>query len=159
MSSGLSDVLRQMADGRTPHPHDDDAFDTEVEAQATPMPIAEPAAARSQRPSRPASPAAPVPSAAASARLGPAARTNARRRKSNQQLKEVATPIVFTVGLLLLFPAIWGTLVLMGQNIWRSDKPDAPTVAKDMLICWPLSLALIGLAVVMFLQVRAERDE
>lgn len=173
MSSGLSDVLHDMAqrdEARPEHArHDDanDAFDggeddelvaeldeVEHDIAAAPSPADVPmtdAAPRQSPPPRdiavPASSSQPAPR-----------RPAPRPRRQDSGFKAVATPVMATIGLLLLLPAAWGTLILMGVEVWNSDREGATTMAQAMLICWPLSLAMLALSVLLFLQVRAERN-
>lgn len=154
MSSGLSDVLHQMAQGNTPGRHDEaDPIEHDVEdAEAVPAK----AAFADDDDLQDNTDAGFEPASVAAA---PVRRPTPRRKNQNNSFKAVMVPIVATVGILLLLPAVWGTMVVLGQNVWRSDRPDAATMGKAMLICWPLSLALIGLAVIMYLQVRAAESD
>lgn len=68
-------------------------------------------------------------------------------------MKATMAPILLTVGLIVLIPAIWGTLLLMGVETFGSDRSNAKTMATFMLMCWPISIALIVTAVILFLQI------
>jgi hypothetical protein len=74
-------------------------------------------------------------------------------------VKETMVPILFTVGMLLLFPAVWGTLVLMGMEIWRSEQPGARMMAALMQLCYPIGVILIAAAVIFFRQVMRKKAE
>src|SRR5438045_1060056 len=45
----------------------------------------------------------------------PRPRPSSAPKKPKTSLKEIAVPLLFTVGVILLIPAIWGTLVLTGS--------------------------------------------
>ncbi|MAE64535.1 MAG: hypothetical protein CMJ18_09725, partial [Phycisphaeraceae bacterium] len=72
-------------------------------------------------------------------------------------LKAFAVPVLLTVGLLLLIPAVWGTLLLAGFEVWASGREGAVTMAKAMLVCWPIALVLLGSAAFYAMQLRRER--
>lgn len=80
-----------------------------------------------------------------------------RKTKKNSELKGVAAPILMTVGAMLLIPAFWAVLVLTGAPVPMADREDASTMAKVMLLCWPLALTLIIPAIFMFIQISAEK--
>lgn len=69
-------------------------------------------------------------------------------------MKMAAVPGLLVVAVLLLAIAIWGSLVLMGKDVWRSDQPGARQIAIAMQACYPIALCLIGGAVLFFLQGR-----
>lgn len=90
--------------------------------------------------------------AAASAIHSPAAtasrqvKTPARRpppRKKSHDMKATAIPLLITVGGLLLVPAIWGVLVLVGAGVPGAGREDSGMMAGMMLGCWPIALCLI----------------
>lgn len=80
-----------------------------------------------------------------------------RRRVSKvskgDALKATMAPILLTVGLLVLLPAIWGTMLLLGMDVFMSERSNAKTMATFMMVCWPIAVALIATAIVLFLQV------
>lgn len=78
-------------------------------------------------------------------------------KKKNSEIKAMAAPVLMTVGLMLLIPAFWSVLVLTGAPVPMADREDASTMAKVMLLCWPLSLTLIIPAVFMFVQISAQK--
>lgn len=78
-------------------------------------------------------------------------------KKKSSEFKAIAAPILMTVGAMLLIPAFWAVLVLAGASVPMADREDAPTMAKVMLLCWPLALSLIVPATFIFLQLAAER--
>jgi len=89
--------------------------------------------------------------AAISGQAGPARGPGAVRRPKKKRnnmadVKAVAIPLLATVGVMLLFPAIWAVLILRGHETLASDKPDAETMAMVMLVCWPIALILIAAA-------------
>ena len=73
-------------------------------------------------------------------------------------LKAVVAPILITVGLLVLAPAVWGLLVLMGVEVFASGRDSANTMAKVMLICWPMGTALIVAGIVCLVQVQKQKS-
>lgn len=95
--------------------------------------------------------------AAASAPPGaPAVRRPMRRRQAqNTGLKEVGSPILITVGLLLCYPGFWALMILTGT--WTSERESAASMAKVMLVCWPIAIALIAGGVMFFMQARDEK--
>lgn len=80
-----------------------------------------------------------------------------RKTKKNSELKAIAAPILMTVGVMLLIPAFWAVLVLTGAGVPMSDREDASSMAKVMLLCWPVALALVIPAVFMFVQISADK--
>lgn len=95
---------------------------------------------------------------AAATQSGPAYRPLPRKgKKKNNELKAMAAPILMTVGVMLLMPAFWAVLVLTGAPVPMSDREDASTMAKVMLLCWPLALTLVIPAVFMFVQLGADK--
>ena len=94
--------------------------------------------------------------AAANPTGAPAVRRPARRRQAqNTGLKEVGAPILITVGLLLCYPGFWALMILSGT--WTSERPSAAGMAKVMLVCWPIAMALIAGGVMFFMQARDEK--
>jgi len=65
--------------------------------------------------------------------------------------------LLATIGLLLLIPATWAVLLLVGVDVPRSHRADSRDMAVAMLACWPISLALLASAVLFFSQVRRKR--
>lgn len=76
-------------------------------------------------------------------------------RKPKTSMKEVAVPLLFTVGIILLIPAVWGTLVLAGSI--ESKRESAKGMAAAMLVCYPVALCLIGGGVLFLRQVMKEK--
>lgn len=68
-------------------------------------------------------------------------------------LKATMAPVVGTVGVLLLVPAIWAVLVLGGAEVFAAERNDALSMAKAMLVCWPIAICLIAASGVMMYQV------
>lgn len=103
--------------------------------------------------------AAAAAAAAASAYTSPTPRRAPLRvpprRSNNSGIKATAAPVLLTVGILVLIPAVWSVLHLSG--IARSSKDDADGMAMFMLVCWPIALALIAAGVVFMMQ--AMRDK
>lgn len=79
------------------------------------------------------------------------------RRKKDNSVKALSIPVLITVGLLLLMPAVWGTLVLAGFEAPRHDDPQAKPMAAFMLVCWPLALSLLITAGVFIRQLSAAK--
>lgn len=172
-TGGLSDVLRQMADGEPtsdnmPQQSDlaptepdnesvdqaddtalaaameDEAGDVIGESTASTTPKA--AASPTPEPTRTAPQAAPRP--AVSRR--PAA-------SNTHQLKATAAPVLVTVGILMLIPAVWAVAILLGIPVWHSQRDGAGQMAIAMMVCWPIALALIAGGIWFFIQVTAEK--
>ncbi len=78
-------------------------------------------------------------------------------KKKVSEFKAVAAPILMTVGVMLLIPAFWAVLVLTGAGVPMADREDAKSMAKVMLVCWPLSVTLIIPAALIFAQIAADR--
>jgi hypothetical protein len=85
--------------------------------------------------------------------------TGSAAGQKHHEFRAIAAPVLMTVGVMLLIPAIWAIMVLTGARVPMSDRPDAPTMAKVMLICWPLALTLIIPAVLLFAQISASRKK
>ena len=68
-------------------------------------------------------------------------------------MKATMVPILMTVGILVVLPAVWGTMILAGVDTFMSDRPSADTMAKFMLICWPIAITLIVTSIILFLQI------
>ncbi len=162
-TGGLSDVLRQMAEGpsqpksapedrraaQPPQPVPDDPDDAvidddEVLVAEVDEPDAEVAAA----------PVAPRGSSSQSA-APPVAPTAARRRApapppTSHTLKEVGACLFTTFSVLMLLWAVWGSLLLFTEiDVPRRDQPDAQTMAKVSQVFY--LLALVGLSYAGFL--------
>ena len=126
--SGLSHALSKLAAGRSRR--------TESDPQAaSPRPLKtaeadDEAALRDELPPQPAA--------------TPSRRRPVRRTWSAPNLHEVAAPVLLTVGVLLLVPAVWAVLVLLGASVWRSDWPGADRMSLIMLMCWPIAAGLIA---------------
>lgn len=96
---------------------------------------------------------------------GQARRPPVRRTKGNDNIKSTFAPVLFTVGLLMMVPAIWAVLLLMGYDHFlgiplpgtNQDDPtqmeQAELMAWVMMACWPIGLILLIAAIVMFVQV------
>jgi hypothetical protein len=155
-SSGLSDVLRDMVEGKpqnagTPArpaaqqtaastPDDADHHDADDD---------EVLVAEVDEPERPSFAAAPAASSAR--RRAPASQPD------NHTLKEVGACLFTTFSLLMLLWAVWGTLILLGFEIWRHDQPDAANMAKISQVFY--LLAAVGLAYSGFLFYQISRDK
>ncbi len=90
----------------------------------------------------------------------PVAAGKAKRRQgrlsaatSGDAMKATMAPILLTVGLIVMIPAVWGTLLLMGVSMPLSERSNANTMATFMLLCWPIAIALIVTAIILFMQV------
>lgn len=75
--------------------------------------------------------------------------------KPKTSIKEIAVPLLFTVGVILLIPAVWGTLVLAGSI--ESKREGAKGMAAAMLVCYPVALCLIGGGILFLRQVMKEK--
>jgi|GEM_PF-5645780 len=105
-----------------------------------------------------ADPMASLNAASSSATAAPR-RTSVRpKRKKDNSLKATAVPILITVGCLLLVPAIWAVMILGGsETAWGAERENASSMAKIMLVCWPLALILIISALVMIVQMLRDK--
>lgn len=70
----------------------------------------------------------------------------------HDQIKAVAVVLLLGVAGLLLIPAVWAALLLMGIKVWGSARPDAAKMAMGMLACWPIAAGLVSGAVLFYLQ-------
>ena len=150
MASGLSDVLRDLAAGDPQQPAPSDEQPPAARVRAA-KPTAKP------RPANVADESGEIiaDAPAAKPRQRPAsARAPQRRKPQNTGMKMVAAPALLAVALLLLAIGIWGSLVLMGKEVWRSDQPGARQIAIAMQACYPIALCLLGGAVLFFMQGR-----
>jgi hypothetical protein len=103
-------------------------------------------------------PTAPDGAAAAIPRPAKAKAKATAARRSTGGLKALAVPILVTLGLLMLLPAVWGTLMLIGVEVPASDRDGATLMAAFMLVCWPIALAMFGIAGVLFRQVSRQKQ-
>jgi len=82
-----------------------------------------------------------------------------QRKSSSHDLKATAAPLLGTVGVLLLIPALWSVLLLVGVGVPGSAREDSRPMAAIMLACWPIAICLIITAVIFFKQtIRAKRE-
>jgi len=136
MGSGqesLSDTLRRMADG------EDEAPAPRQASKPPPSALSARAASRAGATSKP--------------RTAPAA-TRRPARPAPNRLRAVAIPVLLLVGIALLFPAVWAVMLLAGGEVRNHDRPGAIGMARVMLVCWPIALALLGSAVFYMVQPR-----
>lgn len=149
---GLSDALRDLADGVQELPIEQD--DHEYHAEP------EPATQRST--SRQASSTArrPAARAASSTTRRPAgASRSSSSTASNIKLKLMAVPALVGVGLLLLLPGIWSILIILDREVIGYDSDGAKTMAYAMLASWPLALFMFAGAGFFFWQVQRAKKE
>ncbi len=73
-------------------------------------------------------------------------------------IKILAPPLLALVGLMLLVPASWSVLLLVGVPVPGADRVDAPRMALAMLACWPLAVCLVASAGWFFVQERRHRQ-
>ncbi len=103
-----------------------------------------------------AAPASDDPMAQAAAAAAAPRRTPVRpgaKKKKSSDLSATAAPILLTVGLLLMVPAVWAVMILRGyENAWGADRPNAGMMAKLMLSAWPMGLILIGSGIYCFIK-------
>jgi hypothetical protein len=86
-----------------------------------------------------------------------AAQTN--RKRHDHSLKAMMVPVFFTVGALLLIPAIWSVLLLLGFDwVWARKSESATLMAVVMLSCWPISGILLFGAAYFYRQIRSQVD-
>ena len=166
-STGLSDVLRQLADGQAPPKQSSSvAPATTSQHKAKSIKSTRTTKSKPKQASRPTprkkpttqrQPETKLKSSQRSVRsksvktkskpmASPTRNTSQRRTSisSSGYMKKIGTPMMLGVGVLLLIPAIWGTCLLLGYNVWQSGRSDAKTVAGFMLICYPIGLMLVG---------------
>ena len=77
-----------------------------------------------------------------------------RTATGHDQIKAVAVVLLLSVAGLLLIPAVWATLLLVGIRVWGSARPDAAKMAMGMLACWPIAVGLVSGAVLFYVQLR-----
>lgn len=149
-SSGLSDALRNLADSEgsaaapaprkekvaSPPPSSEEEDDMlvaeEDEPETTTAMSSAPAVARRRAP-------APV--------------------ATSHTLKEVGACLFTTFSVLMLIVAAWGTLILMGFEIWRSDQPGARTMAQVSQVFYPLALIGLGYSALLFIQISRDKKK
>lgn len=77
-----------------------------------------------------------------------------RRKKKPSPLLVAMVPALLVVATIALALAVWGTLVLTGAHVWRSEAPKAAVMAKAMLAAYPVALCLYAGAIYFALQGR-----
>ncbi|MEX2672043.1 MAG: hypothetical protein WD294_08040 [Phycisphaeraceae bacterium] len=130
MADGLSDTLRQMAEGE--------------HGSLPRRPAAEPAAA--------ADAAATHEEREASLRAAPSVRpprAASLRSTEGRPLQAVAAAVLLIMGLAMAAMGGWATMILAGHEVWRSDQPGARSVALGLLVAYPMALCLLGAAAVL----------
>lgn len=75
------------------------------------------------------------------------------RKSKTHDLKATVAPLLATVGILLLVPAVWSTLLLVGVTVPGAEREDSRPMAAVMLLSWPIALCLIAASIAFFLQV------
>ena len=80
-----------------------------------------------------------------------------RRKSKTHDLRATAAPLLVTVGVLLLIPAVWAVLLLMGVGVPGAEREDSRPMATVMLLSWPIAICLIATSIVFFLQVMREK--
>lgn len=151
---GLSDALRDLADGVQELPIEQD----DHEYHATP----EPATKRSSTSSSAASSrrTAQRPATTATRRPANSTRSSGSAHASNMKLKLMAVPALVGVGLLLLLPGIWSILIILDREVIGYNSDGAKTMAYAMLSSWPLALFMFAGAGFFFWQVqRMKKDQ
>lgn len=165
-SSGLSDVLRDMAErpasqptakpsrpaarptAPPPPPDDEEYVVAEVEAEDDAGDAVAPAATpRRSRPAAATPFATPSSAAASSRRRAPAP------PPPNYTLKEVGACVFTTVSLLMLVWAVWGTMILLDMEIWRHDQPGARTMAQVSQVFYLLAAVGLGYSIYLFIHI------
>lgn len=176
-SSGLSDVLRDMAEGQAP---------SRSTPSARPGPSARGGSARRPQPAQAARPTEPedddvivgemdepdssrrrtaAPVSPAAFDEGGATIAAAPRRRAPQPpppshtLQEVGACLFTTFGILMLLVAAWGTLILAGVEVWRHDQPGARSMAMVTQVFYLLAPIGIGYAVYLFVQVSRDKKQ
>jgi len=81
-----------------------------------------------------------------------------RRKSNSNDLKATIAPLLVTVGVALLIPAIWSTLLLLGIDVPGAERKDARPMAAIMLLSWPIAICLIAAAVAFFIQVVRQKQ-
>jgi len=64
--------------------------------------------------------------------------------KKSADLKATAAPVLMTFGLVMLVPAVWAVLILMGIEAPMHERESVDKMALFMLVCWPIGLALFA---------------
>ena len=83
--------------------------------------------------------------------------TRKMRKQSSTDMKAFFTPIIITLGALLLAPAFWAVMILAGRIEVVEGDESTRTVAMIMLASWPISLFLIVSGVIFAIQVSREK--
>ena len=143
-SGGLSDALRNLADGPPASPDaaaPDNAKDGavpegelagEIEGEIDDEAGDVIAAAAGLAPTGPTLTAAQRREAIQAAKL----------KQQKHPAKMVLIVLLFVVGGLLLIPGFWSVGILC--NLWTDPRPTAKMFAAIMLFCWPMAAALLG---------------
>ncbi len=80
-----------------------------------------------------------------------------RRKSKGHDLKATAAPLLATVGILLLVPAIWSALLLIGVGVPGAEREDSRPMAAVMLLSWPIAICLIAASTFFFIQVARQK--
>ncbi len=80
------------------------------------------------------------------------------RKSKSHDLKATAAPLLGTVGVLLLVPAFWAVMVLIGWSVPGAAREDSRTMAAVMLVSWPIAICLLAAAGFFFMQLRREKE-
>ncbi|MCG8510902.1 MAG: hypothetical protein MI741_16890 [Rhodospirillales bacterium] len=160
-AGGLSDALRNMADGEheeAPDVEHDAAGEIEeggyLEDEAGDVVASAPEHHEEAAPAAQSSRSRSGSSASARARKAQAKRRNDVKLKSNM------IPVLFTMGILMLLIGTWALLVVMKiEGIPLADRPNATGTAMVMLACIPVGLALLGGGVLFAQQVMAAKKK
>jgi len=76
-----------------------------------------------------------------------------RKKPKTHDLKATVAPLLATVGVLLLIPAIWSTLLLVGITVPGAGREDSRPMAAVMLLSWPIAICLLAASSAFFVQV------
>lgn len=156
---GLSDALRDLADGvqELPIEQDDHEYH-EVPDQAQRRTSSSSAApARSSSTARRS--AQRSGSSSSTRRATGTSRPGGSAHASNIKLKLMAVPALIGVGFLLMLPGIWSILILLDREVIGYDSSGAKNMAYAMLAAWPLSLFMFAGAGFFFWQVQRMKKQ
>jgi hypothetical protein len=85
-----------------------------------------------------------------------ASSTRTAKKREDHSLKAMMVPVFFTVGALLLVPAIWSVLLLLGFDVPLRKSESSTPMALVMLACWPISGVLLFGASFFYRQIRGQ---
>lgn len=148
MVDGLSDALRQMAEGEHSPPASKPSQPRQPRADAT---------ATADEVYDESGLHAGLHAAVVTADRDREAREPTPANASARMVKLLAALVLFVMGLIMAAIASWATMVLVGFEIHLADRPGASFVATGMLVAYPIAMLLLGTATVLVQQVLRDK--